>query len=89
MRQLPEKSTEQLPVIENEKLHRFYVMTPKAIQLALQQEAAARATNPWTLGGIVLERWLLSGCPDFGPQIYESELQLPDALPLKQVATRK
>lgn len=84
MRELPEK-TQEPKEAEQKKMARFYVMAPKSIQLAIQQEAACRNVPHWELGGIVLERWVLSGCPDFGPQKYQPKLNLPSELILKPV----
>ena len=49
-----------------DKERRFYIVAPSSVYLSLQQEAIARGSDLWTLGGTVLAAWLQAGCPDFG-----------------------
>lgn len=46
-----------------DKERRFYVVAPSSVYLAMQQEAVARETDVWSLGGAVLQAWVLAGCP--------------------------
>lgn len=46
---------------------RFYVTAPSSIKLRIAEEAVARGTDLWTLGGAVLAQWVTAGCPDLFP----------------------
>lgn len=66
---------------------RFYVAAPASVKLAITEEALARGTDLWTLGGAVLAHWVSLGCPDCLPAPSQSSSPAPS--PSSSVAGQK
>ncbi|MDT4817765.1 hypothetical protein FQZ97_508490 [compost metagenome] len=47
-----------------DKERRFYIFAPGSVIVSLQEEALARGTDAWKLGGAVIAQWIAAGCPD-------------------------
>lgn len=58
-----------------DKERRFYVVAPSSTYLSMQQEAVARETDVWSLGGAVLKAWVEAGCPEISPQQASQDAQ--------------
>ncbi len=67
---------------------RFYVSGPLSVKLALQEEAARRRLDLWTLGGAVLTMWVQAGCPD-GLSNHSASPSSPAPSPSSSVAGPK